>query len=292
MSQKTDQKINQKIKPGSGLELDQALLDQVIEIGQHAGHAIMDIYRQGIEVTHKADDSPLTQADLASHYIISNALLKLTPGQPCLSEEGAAIDFAIRSGWEEYWLIDPLDGTKEFIKRNGEFTVNIALVRQHEPVLGVVHIPVSGESFSGARGLGAMRLSAEGQASPISVRKPGRGPLVVVGSRSHANPQLQHYLQQLGEYELISMGSSLKFCVLAEGKADFYPRLGPTSEWDTAAAHAVVLAAGGKVVKLDGSPLLYNLKDSLLNPEFLVIADDSRDYVSVFRTYRSEIRHD
>ncbi|MDZ4731841.1 MAG: 3'(2'),5'-bisphosphate nucleotidase CysQ [Xanthomonadales bacterium] len=263
------------------------MLDQVTAISQRAGHAIMDIYRQGIEVTHKPDDSPLTQADLASHHIILEALRQLTPNLPCLSEEAADIPFATRSGWKEYWLIDPLDGTKEFIKRNGEFTVNIALIRNHEPVLGLVHIPVSGESFSGCKGLGARRLSAAGQSSPIGVRQPSANPLVVVGSRSHANPELERYLEQLGDYELISMGSSLKFCVVAEGKADFYPRLGPTSEWDTAAAHAVVVAAGGKVVKLDGSPLQYNLKESLLNPEFLVIADDSRDYVNVFGSYAS-----
>lgn len=267
------------------LTLDQRLLDQVMEITQHAGHAIMDIYRQGIEVTHKADDSPLTQADLASHHIICSALKKLTPELPCLSEESTSIDFATRSAWSEYWLIDPLDGTKEFIKRNGEFTVNIALIRDHEPVLGVVHIPVSEETYTGCRDLGARRIDELGAVTEIRVRKPADDHLVVVGSRSHANPDLEQYLDKLGEHQLISLGSSLKFCVVAEGKADFYPRLGPTSEWDTAAAHAVVVAAGGKVVKLDGQPLQYNLKDSLLNPEFLVIADDSRDYVSIFRDY-------
>lgn len=264
---------------------DLELLEQVTEISRLAGHAIMDIYRQGIEVTSKDDDSPLTQADLASHAIILKKLHELTPRTPCLSEEAADIDFATRSGWREYWLIDPLDGTKEFIKRNGEFTVNIALIRDHEPVLGVVHIPVSEESFCGGENLGAWRVDDQGQKSAIRVRSTRAYPLIVVGSRSHANPRLEQYLQQLGEHELISMGSSLKFCVVAEGKADFYPRLGPTSEWDTAAAHAVVLAAGGKVVQLDGRPLRYNLKDSLLNPEFLVIADDSAGYLEIFSQY-------
>ena len=264
---------------------DQQLLERVIEISQLAGRAIMDIYQQGIKVTHKADDSPLTQADLASHRIICSALEKLEPGLPCLSEESIAVDYSTRSSWREYWLIDPLDGTKEFIKRNGEFTVNIALIRGHEPVMGVVHIPVSGESFSGGRDLGARRVNRRGEATAIQVRKPSADPLVVVGSRSHANPALERYLAQLGRHELISMGSSLKFCAVAEGKADFYPRLGPTSEWDTAAAHAVVVAAGGSVVKLDGQPLQYNLKDSLLNPEFLVIADNSRDYIKTFSNY-------
>jgi 3'(2'), 5'-bisphosphate nucleotidase len=247
----------------------------------------MDIYRQGIEVTHKEDDSPLTQADLASHRIICSALQKLTPDVPCLSEESATIDFATRSGWNEYWLIDPLDGTKEFIKRNGEFTVNIALIRDHEPVLGVVHIPVSGESFTGSVEHGARRISQEGESSAIRVRQPAAKPLIVVGSRSHANPVLESFLEQLGDHELISMGSSLKFCVVAEGKADFYPRLGPTSEWDTAAAHAVVVAAGGKVVKLDGTPLRYNQKESMLNPEFLVIGEDLPDYVRIFSGYQA-----
>lgn len=269
------------------LKLDQQLLLQITEVSRLAGHAIMDIYRQGIEVTHKEDDSPLTQADLASHAIILQKLHELTPRIPCLSEEAADIDFATRSSWQEYWLIDPLDGTKEFIKRNGEFTVNIALIRDHEPVLGVVHIPVSGESFYGGHDLGAWRVDEHGAVHSIKVRKPSVEPLVVVGSRSHANPQLEQYLQQLGEHELISMGSSLKFCVVAEGKADFYPRLGPTSEWDTAAAHAVVLAAGGKVIQLNGEPLRYNLKESLLNPEFLVIADEARDYAAVFSGYQA-----
>jgi 3'(2'), 5'-bisphosphate nucleotidase len=269
------------------LPINEQLLDQVTEISRLAGHAIMDIYRQGIEVTHKADDSPLTQADLASHRIICNALQKLTPEIPCLSEESASIDFGTRSSWNEYWLIDPLDGTKEFIKRNGEFTVNIALVRNHDPVLGVVHIPVSGESFIGSVEHGARRVSPEGKTSIISIRTPAAQPLIVVGSRSHANPVLESFLEKLGDHELISMGSSLKFCVVAEGKADFYPRLGPTSEWDTAAAHAVVVAAGGQVVKLDGEPLRYNQKESMLNPEFLVIGDDSQDYVSIFSKYQA-----
>ena len=269
------------------IRLDRQLLEQVTEISRVAGHAIMDIYRQRIEVTSKDDDSPLTQADLASHAIILKKLHELTPATPCLSEEAADIDFATRSGWREYWLIDPLDGTKEFIKRNGEFTVNIALIREHQPVLGVVHIPVSGETFCGGEGLGAWRIDELGERRAISVRTRRADPLVVVGSRSHANPVLEDYLQKLGNHELISMGSSLKFCVVAEGKADFYPRLGPTSEWDTAAAHAVVLAAGGQVVQLDGQPLRYNLKDSLLNPEFLVIAGQPGGYLEVFSQYQS-----
>jgi 3'(2'), 5'-bisphosphate nucleotidase len=265
----------------------QRLLPELLSIARRAGDAILEVYGRDFSVTHKEDDSPLTQADLASHVIIRDALARLTPDIPLLSEESAAIDFATRSGWRQYWLIDPLDGTKEFVNRNGEFTVNIAFIDDHKPVCGVVHIPVSGVSYTGIEGHGAQRHSRENEPQSIRVRRPCADPLVIVGSRSHANPKLEQYLAVLGNYELVSMGSSLKFCLLAEGKADFYPRLGPTSEWDTAAAHAVVMAAGGQIVKLDGQPLEYNRKDSLLNPEFLVIADSDRDWVGMFRHYHS-----
>ena len=257
----------------------------VAEIAVVAGRAILDVYRREFKVTHKADESPLTQADLASHRLIRDALARLTPDIPLLSEESAEIDFGVRGAWPEYWLVDPLDGTKEFINRNGEFTVNIALIRAHEPILGVVHVPVTGVTYIGLVGTGATRSTANGEHEPIHVRVPSADPVRVVGSRSHANPRLQHYLESLGDYELVSMGSSLKFCLLAEGKADFYPRLGPTSEWDTAAAHAIVLAAGGQVVTLDNRPLQYNLKPSLLNPEFLVFADPGRHWPDLFQTH-------
>jgi 3'(2'), 5'-bisphosphate nucleotidase len=259
------------------------LASAAAEIAVRAGAAILDVYGREIEVVTKDDDSPLTQADLASHRVITAALAELTPDVPLLSEESAGIEYAERAAWTEYWLIDPLDGTKEFINRNGEFTVNIALIRNHEPVLGVVHVPVTGVTYTGITGQGAWRSDAGADPVPISVRLPCPSPVTVVGSRSHANPALAGHLEALGDYRLVSMGSSLKFCLLAEGKADFYPRLGPTSEWDTAAAHAVVLAAGGRIVRLDGEPLRYNCKESLLNPEFLVIADDSRDWLSPFR---------
>jgi 3'(2'), 5'-bisphosphate nucleotidase len=273
------------------------LLEPVAAIAADAGRAILEVYDQEFEVTHKADRSPLTEADLASHRVIRDALARLTPGIPLLSEESAEIGFDIRSRWPEYWLVDPLDGTKEFVNRNGEFTVNIALIRGHDPMLGVVHVPVSGVTYTGVVGSGATRRSAGGPAGdlaggatgsvarPIHVRVPCADPVRVVGSRSHANPALARYLEPLGDYELVSMGSSLKFCLLAEGEADFYPRLGPTSEWDTAAAHAVVLAAGGRIVTLEGRPLQYNLKESFLNPEFLVIADSERDWLALFRGY-------
>lgn len=271
------------MKPGSTA----SLVDDIIDISQQAGTAILNIYGQDFDVVEKEDASPLTQADLASHRLIRDALHTLTPHIPLLSEESAALDYASRAQWNEYWLVDPLDGTKEFVKRNGEFTVNIALIRDHVPVLGVVHIPVSGVTYWGVAGVGAVRIDPAGKAESISIRKPCASPVVVVGSRSHANPRLEQHLAALGSHEMLSMGSSLKFCLVAEGKADFYPRLGPTSEWDTAAAHAVVTAAGGIIVTLDGQPLRYNTKDSLLNPEFLVIADQDRDWLSLFSDYTS-----
>lgn len=266
------------------LSLDR-LATGIAEIATAAGEAILEIYGKDFEVTHKADESPLTQADLASHRLIRDALARLTPDLPLLSEESAEIDFQTRASWPEYWLVDPLDGTKEFVNRNGEFTVNIALIRAHEPILGVVHVPVTGVTYAGIVGKGASRRAAGGESAPIHVRVPSAEPVRVVGSRSHANPRLQQYLEQLGDYELVSMGSSLKFCLLAEGEADLYPRLGPTSEWDTAAAHAVVLGAGGRVVTLDNRPLQYNRKPSLLNPEFLVFGDAQRDWPALFRSH-------
>lgn len=258
------------------------------EIAAAAGRAILEVYRRDdFDVVRKEDQSPLTAADLASHRVIRDALAKLTPDVPMLSEESADIAYEVRSGWREYWLVDPLDGTKEFVNRRDEFTVNIALVRDHEPVVGVVHVPVSGVTYSGVAGEGATRQSAGGEPEPIRVRRPCARPVRVVGSRSHANPELEFFLQRLGDYRLVNMGSSLKFCLLAEGGADFYPRLGPTSEWDTAAAHAVVLGAGGLVVALDGRPLQYNLKASYLNPEFLVIGDPEPDWLGLFEGYQA-----
>ena len=263
------------------------LAEPVGEIAVAAGRAILEIYGQDFEVVQKEDRSPLTEADLASHRVIRDALAKLTPDIPLLSEESATVAYDIRSGWSQYWLVDPLDGTKEFVNRNGEFTVNIALIREFEPVLGVVHVPVTGVTYSGVVGKGATRRSPGESPEPIRVQRPCASPVRVVGSRSHANPRLQQYLQPLGDHRLVSMGSSLKFCLVAEGRADFYPRLGPTSEWDTAAAHAVVLAAGGRIITLDGRPLQYNRKESFLNPEFLVIGDPDRNWLNLFRGYQA-----
>ena len=261
----------------------EATLERLVEICRRAGEAILEWYDGDMGVTHKADDSPLTKADLASHELIESQLTRHWPDIPVLSEESAAIPFDTRQGWTQYWLVDPLDGTKEFINRNGEFTVNIALIREHRPVMGVVHVPVTDVSYFGAAGCGAWRQQGGGAKTGINVRQPAATPAVVVGSRSHANPELAEQLDRLGPHKLTSMGSSLKFCRLAEGLADFYPRLGPTCEWDTAAAQAVVEAAGGQVVTIDGTPLEYNRKDAYLNPHFFVFGDAGRDWLRPFR---------
>ena len=255
------------------------LLDDVVALARAAGDAILDIYAGDFEVTRKADESPLTAADMASHRVIVAGLERFADQWPVLSEESAdEYPYRQRADWVPYWLVDPLDGTKEFVKRNGEFTVNIALIRRHQPVLGVVHVPVSGVTYYGARGAGAVRRSGDATPAPIEVARGERTP-IVVGSRSHRGASLDAWLSRLGEHEMIAMGSSLKFCVVAEGKADVYPRLGPTSEWDTAAAHAVVQSAGGDVVDLRGEPLRYNAKEDILNPHFVVIGNPMRDWL-------------
>ncbi len=252
--------------------LSASLLDAVAAIARDAGDRILEIYRTEFSVAHKADDSPVTQADLAAHRTIAAGLARLTPEIPLLSEEGADLPYATRSGWTRYWLVDPLDGTKEFIKRNGEFTVNIALIDNHVSVLGVVHAPVTGTTYAGARGLGAFRERA-GVREPMRTRASASMPMFVV-SRSHRTPDLAALLAKLPAHNAVSTGSSLKFCLIAAGEADLYPRTNPTSEWDTAAGQCVVEAAGGAVLRLpDLMPLRYNEKDSLLNPGFAVIGD-------------------
>jgi len=260
------------------------ILSETLALAKRAGEEIMHIYAQDFSVSDKADRSPLTAADLASHQILCAGLAELTPAIPVLSEESAQIDYAERARWERYWLIDPLDGTKEFIKRNGEFTVNIALIEDHRAVLGVVLIPARQHCYYATLPGGAFRQEADHSPIPIKVTRPATQPLRVVGSRSHANPALNDYVTQLdkhvGEHIFVPVGSALKFCLVAEGSADIYPRLGPTSEWDTAAAQCVVEAAGGQVLRLDGTALRYNTKKSLLNPHFLVFGDANRDWLS------------
>lgn len=249
------------------------LLSGLVQLSRRAGDAILEVYQRDFDVVTKDDNSPLTQADLASHQVITEALATLTPDIPVLSEESGHISAAERLSWSRYWLIDPLDGTKEFINRNGEFTVNIALIDAHQPRLGIVHVPVRQKTYFGVVGEGAWLQDGSEPARRIRTRRPAPGIPVVVGSRSHANPALESCLAPIGAHDMVSMGSSLKFCLVAEGAADLYPRLGPTSEWDTAAAQAVVEAAGGRVVTLDGNALAYNQEEDILNPWFVVMGD-------------------
>ena len=259
-----------------------ALLPQVLDAVAAASTAILEVYATSHDVEYKADDSPLTRADRAAHEILAERLAAVTPAVPMLSEEAEASHApAVRGHWREFWLVDPLDGTKEFISRNGEFTVNVALIRGHRPVLGVVAAPALGLTYYAAEGAGAFRREHGGPAEPIRVRR-AAVPLVVVGSRSHRGDSLDAVLAQLGPHELRPMGSALKFCLVAEGAADFYPRLGPTSEWDTAAAQAVLEIAGGAVTTLDGTPLRYNERDTLLNPHFIAYGDGSRRWSDLF----------
>jgi len=259
------------------------LAPSVLTIAREAGEKILEIYRSDFEVETKSDDSPLTAADKAAHNHIVAGLTALTPDIPILSEESAEIPFAERSQWQEYWLVDPLDGTKEFIKKNGEFTVNIALIQGNTAVLGVVHVPDKSVDYWGYQegaDKAAFMQSADGSVAPISVTSPSEVPVRVVGSRSHRGELVDAYLEKLGDHVMVSMGSSLKLCLVAAGDADVYPRLGLTSEWDTAAAQAVVESAGGKVITIEGEPLLYNAKEDILNPFFLVYGDLSRDWTS------------
>jgi 3'(2'), 5'-bisphosphate nucleotidase len=258
------------------------LLPQMLGVAADAGRAIMQIYDGEFEVELKDDRTPLTAADRAAHATIIAGLKRLPLDLPVLSEESASAELAGRRRWQRFWLVDPLDGTKEFIKRNGEFTVNIALIDGHRPAAGVVAAPALGLTYFGAVGHGAFR-QVGAEIRPIAVRRPAAEPLRVVGSRSHATPGLDDLLATLGPHVLKSMGSSLKICLVAAGEADLYPRLGPTSEWDTAAAEAVLIAAGGSMIDLEGQPLTYNAREGLLNPHFLAMGDDIRERLPCLR---------
>ena len=257
-----------------------SLAQTALRIAKEAGDKIMAIYENDFAIYEKQDTSPLTEADLAAHNVIVDAITAESD-LPILSEESADIPWDERKQWQSYWLVDPLDGTKEFIKKNGEFTVNIALIENGKPTMGIVYAPALNKSYVGIVGEGAW-TEINGEFAPISATKhSGNDAWKIVGSRSHQSPEIQNLLAQLdGETELVAMGSSLKLCLVAEGEAHLYPRLGPTSEWDTGAAHAVAIAAGAKVTVLDpanpldsnAEDLTYNQKESVLNPFFLVSA--------------------
>ena len=238
----------------------------------------MNIYKHDIKVNQKNDFSPLTEADLLSDKIITNSLKEFTPEIQVLSEESLNISMSDRLSWKEYWLIDPLDGTKEFIKKNDEFTTNIALIRDNQPVLGVVHAPALNETYWGAEGLGAFFLRGDDLSVAKSIQTSvnydsSDSVLRIATSRSHPSDELETFLTKLGHFELLNIGSSLKFCLIAKGELDLYPRFGPTSEWDTAAGQAILQSAGGLVTDSDGSTLKYNSKESLLNPNFVACSN-------------------
>lgn len=251
----------------------QALREDVLGIAQDAAARILEVYQRDFEVMRKGDASPLTDADLAAHHCIVAGLTRLTPEIPVLSEESAhTIALETRRPWSRLWLVDPLDGTREFIKRNGEFTVNIALIDQGVSVFGVIQAPVTGVLWHGAPGHGAFRRDADGEQA-LHVRRPARAPLRVAASRSHQGPRTEALMARMGELETIGLGSSLKFCRIAEGGMDVYPRFGPTSEWDTAAGQAILEAAGGAVLDPRGRPFRYNQRDTLLNGDFIALGD-------------------
>lgn len=250
-------------------------LSQLLAIAQDAGAAILKIYNdvpENMGVQYKDDRSPLTLADSAAHRVIAAGLAALTPDIPLLSEEGKNIPYEERRDWEYYWCVDPLDGTKEFIQHNGEFTVNIALIHKNRPVLGVIYIPVTGVMYFGGLNTGSWKIGADGVTQKIQAAAPKPAGRVAVGSRTHSSPEEAAYLEQHGVTEIIAAGSSLKFCMIAEGSAQIYYRHGPTMEWDTAAGHAIAVYAGAYLTKFNGEPFSYN-KPELLNSGFICSAE-------------------
>ena len=239
----------------------------ILQIADAASQRVLNIYSTDFKVTFKADESPITVADLESHQVIVDGLRELTPNIPILSEEGENIAWEKRKDWQSFWLIDPIDGTKEFTQRTDEFTVNIALIEDGVPVLGVVTAPALKEAYWGAKGEGAYKRDQAGEVRQIAVAEL-KDVVRVVASKNHLNDDTKAFIQKFESHELIQAGSSLKFCRIAEGQADIYPRLGPTCEWDTGAAHAVLNAAGGKVETLEGKPLVYG-KEDVLNSFFV-----------------------
>ncbi len=258
------------------------ILEPALKLAKQAGQAILEVYQQAeVETTYKDDKSPLTTADLASHNVLVAGLNQLTPEIPILSEESKTIAIGERQSWQRFWLLDPLDGTKEFIKRNGEFTVNIALVELGVPILGIVYAPVLNTTYWGLTGQGAFKQADNNEPQAIEAQPYKEGDLKLVASRSHASAETVEFINKLKanfSVDILSIGSSLKLCLVAEGRAHVYPRFGPTMEWDTAAAQCVVEQAKGKVSTLQGEPLHYN-KDNLLNPYFIVSSEDIYKYI-------------
>jgi 3'(2'), 5'-bisphosphate nucleotidase len=256
-----------------------SLIGPVLEIVRDAGDHILEIYDTDYEVRQKRDETPLTAADLASHEAIVDGLRKLTPSTPVLSEESTQVPYSVRAKWADSWLVDPLDGTREFIKQSGEFTINVALLREHEPVLGIVYVPVSRIAYYAWRNGGAYKLTPSSpEPTKVYTRPIEDDPVRVAGSRSYAVKSLQIFLRRLDNYEYVGVGAALKSCLIAEGLVDVYPRFGPTSEWDTAAAQCILEEAGGRLTDLRLVPLRYNTKPSLKNPPFIAFGDDRRNW--------------
>ena len=257
------------------------LLDHLIDISRLAGNEILDVYNGTIEVTLKDDLSPLTDADRKSNTVIIKKLLELYPDIPILSEEGKEINFKERKKWDLFWLIDPLDGTKEFIKRNGEFTVNIALIKNGSPIAGIVYAPTKNTFWYGADEIGSFRIENDSTPERISVKDRIDEPIKIVSSRSHPSPKLQNYLDRFQNHKMVNMGSSLKICLVADGTAHIYPRLGPTMEWDSGAGHAVLKYAGGFLTDITtGDELIYN-KEVLKNPDFICYGTKIKEHYEV-----------
>jgi len=256
-----------------------SLTKDVLALARRAGRRIVEIADGDYDVCMKGDDTPVTCADMAAHDIIVDGLARLEPALPVLSEESEHIPFGERHRWASHWLVDPLDGTREFLRGNGEFAVNIALVSSHRPQIGVVVAPVLDVAYYAARGLGAWKQSGSARPEPIHVRNaPPDRPTVARSRCPTTGPRLQRFLDRLGAHDEIAMGASLKSCLVAEGAADVYARLGPTGEWDTAAAQVIVEEAGGHITDIASHELRYNQRESLINPHFVVFGDDRIDW--------------
>ena len=258
------------------------LMPEVISLAHEAGKLILEVYQSSYSVQLKDDRTPLTEADLRSEQLLLAGLGRIARDIPVLSEESGRVPWAERRTWSRLWVVDPLDGTREFIGRNGEFTVNVALVQGGRVELGVVHAPALARSYYACAGAGAFRSDRGEPGRPIRVAK-RTGPVRVVGSRSHRGDSLDAFLARIGPHEFVEVGSSLKLCLVAEGAADVYPRLGTTCEWDTAAGQCVLEQAGGQVLTLDGRPLVYNAREQVENPHFVGCAEAGSEWLALLR---------
>jgi 3'(2'), 5'-bisphosphate nucleotidase len=254
------------------------LVNPVRCIAQEASQRILELYIRGFTVTEKTDKTLLTEADIIAHERITEGLTRLTPAIPILSEEAPEISFDRRRHWDWLWLVDPLDGTREFVKRNGQFSINIALIYRHVAVFGLILIPVTGVCYFAYRQGGAFKQLPNHKPTSIHTRRIGHRPIHVAGSRSYTGGTLQTYLEYLGQYHYLGVGSALKSCLVAEGRVDLYPRFGPTCEWDTAAAQIIVEEAGGGLTDTHMQPLRYNARPTLINPDFFAFGDPSHDW--------------